>query len=105
MAKYSGTIGYEVMTFDGIDSHDIETVERHVKGDLLQNHSKWDTAEKINDDINISNRISIIADPYAMQNFHLMKYATFMGSKWKIVSVDVAYPRLILSLGGVWNGI
>lgn len=104
MAKYSGFIGYAVSSFDGVDKYINECVEKKVRGDFLKNTSKWDSADKVNDDINISNRISIVADPYAMQNFHSMKYATYMGTKWKITSVEVAYPRLVLNLGGVWNG-
>lgn len=58
----------------------------------------------MNDDINVSNEISILADPYANQNFHAMRYVEFMGAKWKISGVEVQYPRLILSVGGVYNG-
>jgi len=104
MAKYVGMIGYEVSSFDGTDKYTVEIVEKPVKGDLLRNANRWDSADKVNDDLNITNRISIVADPYATQNFHLMKYATFMGTKWKITSIEVLYPRLVISLGGVWNG-
>ena len=59
--------------------------------------------DKLNDDVNISNEISIVADPFAYQNFHAMRYVEFMGAKWKISSVEVQYPRLILTVGGVYN--
>lgn len=104
MAKYVGMIGYHELSYDGIDKHISTIVEKKVRGDLIKNTSKWESADKVLDDINISNRISIVADPYAIQNFHSMKYATYMGTKWKIQSVEVAYPRLILTLGGVYNG-
>ena len=71
---------------------------------MLENLRSLENSGDVNDNINISNRISIVADPYAIQNFHTMRYATFMGTKWKVKSVNVNYPRLILSLGGVWNG-
>ena len=58
----------------------------------------------MNSDITIANEISISADPYANGNFHAMRYITFMGSKWRIESVEVQYPRLILSIGGIYNG-
>ena len=64
---------------------------------------KTQTPSTLNDDINVANEISIVADPYANQNFHLMKYVEFMGTKWKITTVEVQYPRLILSIGGVYN--
>lgn len=57
----------------------------------------------VNDDLKIANRISIVADPFAQENFHSIRYAEWMGMKWKVVSVEAAYPRLILTLGGVYN--
>lgn len=57
----------------------------------------------VNDDIHIANRISIVADPFAQENFHSIRYAEWMGTKWKVVNVEAAYPRLVLTLGGVYN--
>lgn len=105
MAKFYGPIGYaeSVETSPGV--HMDEIVERNYAGDLLSNTSRWsNSSETTNDDLNINNRISILADPYAFKNFHSMKYVEFMGTKWKITSVEVQYPRLILSIGGVYNG-
>ena len=81
-----------------------QIIEREYRGDLIRNTRRMQTAESLNDDINISNEISIVADPYANQNFHSMRYVEFMGAKWKISNVDVQYPRLILSIGGIYNG-
>ena len=61
-------------------------------------------ANVINDDININNSISIVADPYAYENFHNMRYAILEGVKWKITNVEINRPRLILTIGGVYNG-
>lgn len=104
MAKYVGKVGYYVSTFDGVDKYTDEIIEKTVRGDMLQDHSRWKNADKINDDIDVNNRISIVADPFALNNFHSIKYATYMQTKWKVTSVEVAYPRLILTLGGVYNG-
>lgn len=104
MAKWYGVIGYAetVETEPGIW---LETfTERNYYGDLLRNTRKLQSASQVNDSINISNQISIVADPYAYQNFHTMRYAEFMGTKWKITDVEVQYPRLVLSIGGVYNG-
>ena len=60
-------------------------------------------ADQLNDNINIANEISIVADPYANGNFYAMRYVVFMGAKWKITNVRVAYPRLILTIGGIYN--
>ena len=82
-----------------------EIVEREYGGDLIKlNRNAQGGSQSVNDDLVLSNQISIIADPYASANLFAMRYVTFMGAKWKVTSVEVQYPRLILSVGGVWNG-
>lgn len=104
MAKFYGVIGYAVteMTERGI--YEERIVETEYIGDVLRNTRRLRDGSKINDDITISNQISIIADPYAANNFHAMRYVEFMGAKWKVSEVEVQYPRLILTLGGLYNG-
>lgn len=106
MAKFFGSIGYaiSVETRPGVWKDQIE--EREYAGDFLSNTGRWTTSsDSTNDDLTISNKLSIIADPYAMNNFHTMKYVRFLGACWKIVSIDATNrPRLILSVGGVYNG-
>lgn len=104
MAKFYGKIGYAASTVEikpGV--YEEQIVERSYYGDLIRNTRRLQSADQVNDDINISNEISIVADPYATNNFHTMRYAVFMGTKWKISNVEVSYPRLILTLGGVYN--
>lgn len=103
MAKWFGKIGYAetVETVPGVWKEQI--TEREYYGDLIRNNRRLQSASQVNDNIEISNEISIVADPYANENFHSMRYVEFMGTKWKITSVDVQYPRLTLSLGGVYN--
>lgn len=104
MAKFYGVIGYAVteMTERGI--YEERIIETEYIGDVLKNTRRLRDGSKINDDITISNQISIIADPYAANNFHAMRYVEFMGAKWKVSEVEVQYPRLILTLGGLYNG-
>ena len=103
MAKWYGVIGYAetVEVRPGVWKDQI--TKRMYSGDLLRNTSRFQAADKLNDDINISNEISIVSDPYANQNFHLMRYVEFMGTKWKITNVEVLYPRLRLTIGGEYN--
>lgn len=103
MAKYSGVIGYGISeeTAPGVWSDEI--TEKHVKGDILQNRRSYNMSDKPNGVLNVSNKISIIADPYATRNFHLIKYLEFMGVKWIVTDVEVQYPRLILTLGGEYH--
>lgn len=102
--KWFGTIGYAetVETKPGIWEEKI--TEREYFGDLIRNSRRIQSTDKVNSDLDISNEISIVSDPYAYENFHSMRYAEFMGAKWKITNVEVQYPRLTLTLGGVYNG-
>lgn len=104
MAKFYGNIGYAatVETTPGVWKEQI--TERTYFGDLLRNNRKLQTANQLNDNINVANEISIVADPFANENFHSMRYVEFMGTKWKITNVEVRFPRLILTVGGVYNG-
>ena len=104
MAKYYGVIGYAetVETAPGV--YEEQITERNYYGELVRNTRRLQTSDQINDNINIANEISIIVDPFATQNFHAMRYVEFMGAKWKITNVEVRYPRLILTIGGVYNG-
>ena len=103
MAKFYGSIGYAetIETSPGVWKEQI--TKREYFGELVRNTRKLQTTDQVNDNININNEVSIIADPYAISNFHSMRYAEFMGTKWKISNVEVKYPRLILTLGGVYN--
>lgn len=104
MTKWFGVIGYAetVETTPGVWEEKI--VKREYFGDVTRNTRRLQTTDQVNDNIDISNSISVLADPYAYQNFHAIRYAEFMGVKWKVSSVDVQNPRLNLSLGGVYNG-
>ena len=104
MAKWYGSIGYAETVEVRPGVYKDEITELKYSGELLQNSRRLQSSDQLNDDINIANKISIIADPFAYQNFHTMKYVEFMGAKWKISTVEVNRPRLILTIGGVYNG-
>lgn len=103
MAKYYGTIGYAetVETEPGIWEE--KFVERNYFGDLIRNTRALQNSNEVNDSINVANQISVIADPYANDHFCNMRYATIHGAKWKITNVDVQFPRLVLTVGGLYN--
>lgn len=104
MAKWFGKIGYAVTSETRPGIWEEVIIERNYYGDMTRNSRRLQATSQVNDDININNELSIISDPYAMNSFHAMRYAEFMGTKWKITNVEVQYPRLILSLGGLYNG-
>lgn len=105
MAKFYGKIGYAETkeTSPGVWTEEI--TERNYYGDLTRNNRRLQSTDKVNDDITITDELSIVADPYAYDHFYAMRYAEFMGAKWKITNVDASQrPRLILTLGGLYNG-
>lgn len=104
MAKWFGKIGFAEQAKTAPGVHTDKIVTREYYGDVIRNARRLQSTDQVNDDISISNEISIVADPYAMNNFHSMRWIEWMGAKWKAVSVDVQYPRLVISLGEVWNG-
>lgn len=104
MAKFYGTIGYVKTVETEPGMWEEQKTERQYSGELVKNTRRLESSGGVNDNINISNEVSIVADPYAYENFHAMRYIKFMGAKWKISNIEVRYPRLILTIGGVYNG-
>lgn len=104
MAKFYGAIGYISEVESAVDVTENQPIERMYKGDLVRNNRRLDNGENINDNVSISNQISIIADPYANNHIFDMRYVKWRGTAWKVTSVDVEPPRLVLTLGGIYNG-
>lgn len=103
MAKFFGKIGYAETQQTSPGVWEEKITEREYFGDLIRNTRRLQSSGNINDNIAVANDISIVADPFANQNFHAMRYVEFMGTKWKISNVEVQYPRLILTLGDQYN--
>lgn len=103
MAKYYGKIGFSVMTEPkpGISKETIE--ERSYYGDVTRVARRLQSADKVNDDIVLTHDVSIVADPFAYNNFQSIRYLTYLDNKWKVSNVEVVYPRLVMSLGGLYN--
>lgn len=103
MSKWFGKVGYAITeeTEPGIWEEVI--VEREYFGDVTSNRFLRQTTDKVNDNINISNVISIVADPFAYNNCSNMAYIEYMNEKWKVSNIEVQRPRLILTIGGVYN--
>ena len=104
MAKFYGTIGYGVTSEIRPGVWDEIITEKPYYGDVNKLSRRLRTDDKVVDDINIANEISILADPFAYENFSTIKYVEYMGAKWKVSNVEVRFPRLILVTGGLYNG-
>lgn len=103
MNKFYGKIGFAESkeTSPGVWTEEI--VERNYYGDVLANTRRLDSSQQVNDNLNVNNRISIVSDPYATEHFHNLRYVEWMGAKWKIGTVEVQFPRLILSISNLYN--
>lgn len=104
MPKFYGAIGFvkTVETSPGIWEAS-ETVKKYC-GDLVRNQRRWEQGEVINEQLTVSNEISIVADKFAKENFDAIKWVEVMGHKWRVNSVTITYPRIVLTVGGVYNG-
>lgn len=106
MTKFSGTVGWVISqeTAEGSGVWENVPTERTYYGDVLREARQWSKSEQLNDDLSLSNRISIVADDFAFDNFSTMRYVKFGGGLWKVTNIEIQRPRLILTLGGVYNG-
>lgn len=106
MARFYGEIGYGESIENPSDSGvwtDVIT-EVHYYGDVIRNTRQLVNGENLNDNITVGNSISIIADDYAIAHFSKIKYVRWAGVLWTVTGVEVKSPRLILSIGSVYNG-
>lgn len=92
-----------VETSPGIWDDRGSMVERTYYGDLTRNRRDLQTSQNANDNVNVSITVSIVADAYANENYMSIRYAIFNGKKWKVSGVDVEHPRLLLTIGGLFN--
>lgn len=102
--RFCGKVGYVTTeeTRPGIWEEVI--TERTYRGDVLNNNSHWENGEGINDNIEITSSISILADAFAYQHFSEIRYVELMGAKWKVKTATPERPRITLNLGGLYNG-
>lgn len=103
MNKFYGDIGYAITVEKDPGVWSEEITIRPYYGDVIKNVSKMKPGSNLNDDLNLDNRLSIVADPFAYANFNTMRYINWGGTLWKILSVEVQSPRLLLTIGGVYN--
>lgn len=105
MNKYYGAIGFAITKEDppGSDIWVEDIVEHRYFGDVLRNMQRTQVGDRINGNPMITNKISILADPYAFYHYQYIRYAEWNGAKWNVTDIEVSYPRLILTLGGLYN--
>lgn len=104
MAKFAGRVGYvsQIEEVPGVWTADI--TPRMMKGDLIRQQSSSQNGDKVNDDISFNHNVSLLGDAYAFGNYYNIKWIEIDGMKWRVNSVEIKRPRILLGLGGLYNG-
>lgn len=105
MAKFYGAVGYGELKEIRPGVWEDIIIERKYYGDIQKDTAKWrEGSDKVHSELSVANTISVMADAYANDNFHAIRYIHWAGSNWSVSEVQVERPRLIFRLGGVYNG-
>lgn len=102
--RFYGEVGYGESTETAPGVWEDVIIEKSYRGDVIRNIKKDDPGEQLHNDLRVNNAISVVADDYAYSHFFNIKYVTWQGVRWTVSSVEVKQPRLILNIGGVYNG-
>lgn len=102
--KFFGRIGFGKTVDRGNGNWEDEITERQLFGDVIKDTRRFVSADKVNPDITISNSISVVADSYAIENTSAIRYVEWAGALYTVSDFEIQSPRLILRLGGVYNG-
>ena len=102
--KFYGKVGFGKTVDRGNGNWEDEITERKLFGDVIKDTRRFVSADKVNPDITISNSISVVADSYAIENTSAIRYVEWAGALYTVSDFEIQSPRLILRLGGVYNG-
>lgn len=104
MAKYAGLVGYVTQEQTAPSVWSPVEYPKRMKGDIIRQSSSTQNDDKINSDLTLNHRVSLIGDAYAFSSYFNIKWIEIDGRKWEVTSVEVQRPRIIVTLGGPWNG-
>jgi hypothetical protein len=104
LAKFYGAIGYALLVESSPGVWIDKVIEKNYRGDVILDQRRNQAGDQVNDNINIDNSISILADAYAYEHLGYMKYIVWNGTPWKIQSFNINRPRVVIQIGGVYNG-
>lgn len=102
--KFAGKIGFVIAEETAPDVYREQATEKTYYGDVLKNTRRWENGEGANDNLNITNSFSIVANDYAYKHAGEMRYIEWLGKKWKITNMTIDRPRITLTVGGLYNG-
>jgi len=102
--KFAGKVGYVTAEETAPGVHTEQAVEKFYYGDVTKNYRRWENGEGVNNNLNISNIISIVANDYAYEHVGEIRYVWWLGKRWCVNGLDIERPRIILTLGGLYDG-
>lgn len=105
MARFYGKVGFigeTTETSPGIWEELLEA--RPYYGDVVRNVRRTDGGSQVNATVSVANQISVVADAFAFDHIHAIRYVVWGSTAWEVTSVEVEHPRLVLTLGGVYTG-
>jgi hypothetical protein len=104
MARFYGKVGFGQTQDQGNGVHEVVVEYRVYAGDVIRNSRGVENAQKVNDNFRVTNTISILSDTHANEHFFAIRYVEWAGTLWEVTEVEVQSPRLLLRLGGKYNG-
>lgn len=104
MTRFYGAVGYGSSVESAPGVWEEVVTEEFYFGDVIRDSRRLSDGEYLHKDLTVGNSISILADAYAYEHFYAMRYVAWSGTLWAVQDVEVKAPRLILRLGGVYNG-
>lgn len=104
MAKFYGIIGYSKTVETEPSVWEPVIIEKKYTGDINRYTKRYQDGTKVNADISLNAEISIVADSYLIQNYHMIRFVVLNDVAWEVTSIDPQFPRMNLSIGGLYNG-
>lgn len=104
MVRFCGKVGFAETRETAPGVWEEFVIERKYKGEVLRNTRRWENGENLNSTLVVNHQISVLADSYVYSHFFNVRYIEWMGTRWAVSSIEVRRPRLLLTIGGVYNG-
>lgn len=102
--KFYGNVGFAFQEETAPDVYQDTVTKRPYRGDVVRRRRKWNGGENLTDEFDLDNEISIVADDYIRKHLSIIRFVEWMDCAWEVKSAEVQFPRIILTIGGVYNG-
>jgi hypothetical protein len=106
--RFSGAVGYATSTQTALGVWEEVITEKSYYGDVIRNSRRLEPPAQVppgtNPNLALENSFSILADEQAYADFINIRYIVWEGHRWTVTNVEVRRPRLIFTVGELWNG-